>query len=35
MRKVLPVMVEDAEILTQRLPHERHGRTKPRLQMLY
>ena len=35
MRKVLPVIVEDAEILKQRLSRERNGRKKPRLQMLY
>jgi hypothetical protein len=35
MRKVLPVIVEDAAILKQRLPRERNGRKKPRLQMLY
>ncbi len=35
MRKALPVMAEDADILKQRLQHERDGRKKPRLQMLY
>ena len=35
MRKVLPVIAEDAEILKQRLSRERNGRKKPRLQMLY
>ena len=35
MRKVLPVIVEDTEILKQRLSRERNGRKKPRLQMLY
>ena len=35
MRKVLPVIVEDADILKQRLSRERNGRKKPRLQMLY
>jgi transposase len=35
MRKALPVIAEDAGILKQRLPHERDGRKKPRLQMLY
>lgn len=35
MRKVLPVIAEDAEILKQRLQHERDGRKKSRLQMLY
>jgi transposase len=35
MRTALPVMAEDADILKQRLQHERDGRKKPRLQMLY
>ncbi len=35
MRKALPVMAEDADIHKQRLQHERDGRKKPRLQMLY
>jgi transposase len=35
MRKALPVIAEDADILKQRLQHERDGRKKPRLQMLY
>ena len=34
MRKALPVIAEDADILKQRLQHERDGRKKPRLQML-
>jgi putative transposase len=35
MRKTLPVITEDVETLKQRLQHERDGRKKPRLQMLY
>jgi hypothetical protein len=35
MRKALPVIVEDVEVLKQRLQRERDGRKKPRLQMLY
>jgi transposase len=35
MRKALPVLAENADILKQRLQHERDGRKKPRLQMLY
>src|SRR5918992_1065322 len=35
MRKALPVLAEDADILKQRRQHERDGRKKPRLQMLY
>lgn len=35
MRKALPVMAEDADILEQRLQHARDGRKKPRLQMLH
>jgi transposase len=35
MRKALPVIAQDTEILKQRLQRERDGRKKPRLQMLY
>ena len=35
MRKALPVITEAVETLKQRLQHERDGRKKPRLQMLY
>jgi transposase len=35
MRKALPVMAEEADLLKQRLQQERDGRKKPRLQMLY
>jgi DNA-binding XRE family transcriptional regulator len=35
MRKALPVITEDTDTLTQRLPREPDGRKKPRLQMLY
>ncbi len=35
MRKALPVITEAVEALKQRLPRERDGRKKPRLQMLY
>jgi transposase len=35
MRKALPVIREDAEILKQHLQREHDGRKKPRLQMLY
>jgi transposase len=35
MRKALPVLAEDADILKQRRQHERDGRKTPRLQMLY
>jgi putative transposase len=35
MRKALPVITEDVAPLKQRLQHERDGRKKPRLQMLY
>jgi transposase len=35
MRKALPVIAEEADSLKQRLQHERDGRQKPRLQMLY
>jgi hypothetical protein len=35
MRKALPVITEVVETLKQRLQHERDGRKKPRLQMLY
>jgi putative transposase len=35
MRKALPVITEGVAPLRQRLQHERDGRKKPRLQMLY
>ena len=35
MRKVRPVIIEDAITLKQRLQREHNGRKKPRLQMLY
>jgi len=35
MRKALPVIAQDTEILKQRRQRERDGRKKPRLQMLY
>jgi transposase len=35
MRKALPVITEDAELLKQRLHGEHDGRQKPRRQMLY
>ena len=35
MRKVIPVVTEDAETLKQRIQREHDGRRKPRLQMLY
>ena len=35
MRKALPVITEDAELLKQRLQREHDGRKRPRLQMLY
>jgi hypothetical protein len=35
MRKALPVIIEDAELLTQRLQRERDGRKTPRLQTRY
>jgi transposase len=35
MRKALPVIIEDAELLKQRLQREHDGRKKPRLQTLY
>lgn len=35
MRKVRPVIIEDAITLKQRVRRERNGRKKPRLQMLY
>jgi hypothetical protein len=35
MRKALPVITEAVETLKQRLQHERDGRKKPPLQMLY
>jgi transposase len=35
MRKALPVIIEAAETLKQRLQREHDGRKKPRLQMLY
>src|ERR671923_3002940 len=35
MRKALPVIAEEADLLKQRLQQERDGRKKPRLQMLY
>jgi transposase len=35
MRKALPLITEDANVLKQRLQHERDGRKRPRLQMLY
>jgi hypothetical protein len=35
MRKALPVIAKDADILKQRLQHERDGRKPSRLQMLY
>jgi transposase len=35
MRKALPVIIEDAELLKQRLQRERDGRKTPRLQTLY
>lgn len=35
MRKALPVIAEDVAPLRQRLQHERDGRKKPRLQLLY
>lgn len=35
MRKALPVIIEDVEMLKQRLQRERDGRKRPRLQMLY
>jgi transposase len=35
MRKALPVITEDTELLKQRLQHEHDSRKKPRLQMLY
>lgn len=34
MRKALPVITEEVEPLKQRLPPERDGRKRPRLQML-
>ena len=34
MRNTLPVIAEETNTLTQRLPHEQHGRKKPRRQML-
>jgi transposase len=35
MRKALPVIIEDAELLKQRLQREHDGRKTPRLQTLY
>ena len=35
MRKVLPVISEEATTLQERLQREQDGRKKPRLQMLY
>jgi hypothetical protein len=35
MRNTLPVMAEDTATLKQRVQHARHGRKKPRRQMLY
>ena len=35
MRKALPVIAEGADIRKQQLQHERDGRKKARLQMLY
>lgn len=35
MRKALPVIIEDAELLKQRLHREHDGRKKPRLQTRY
>jgi transposase len=35
MRKVLPVISEEATTLKERLQREQDGRKKPRLQMLY
>jgi transposase len=35
MRHALPVIIEDAATLKQRLHHEQNGRKKSRLQMLY
>jgi transposase len=35
MRKALPIITEDTDTLKQRVQHERDGRKKPRLQMLY
>lgn len=35
MRKALPLIIEDAALLKQRLQREHDGRKKPRLQMLY
>jgi Homeodomain-like domain len=35
MRKALPVIIEDAELLKQRLQREYDGRKKPRLQTRY
>ena len=35
MRKARPIIAEEADILKQQLQHERDGRKKARLQMLY
>lgn len=35
MRQALPVMIEDGEMLKPRLPRDRDGRKRPRLQMRY